>query len=218
MKTHTSQSGFTPVHALLLLVLLSIIGFTGWKVYYNKTENNTRSQVSDNQTAQPTNFSECIRAGGNASSLTVPYNPHHEPVNNDVSADTLRCTYQNRNFPTQLNTSCTDNNECAAIVEAARKVCSSEFGVAANTLEPTFMYNPVIQNDFARLQLTDCSRDHHKLDIRDTVIMRKNEAGWQIFKAINSTTTCKDVDGLGIPLELLYICIDPDTGFRPPAQ
>ncbi len=33
MKLSKSQAGFTAVHMLLILVLLGIIGFTGWKVY-----------------------------------------------------------------------------------------------------------------------------------------------------------------------------------------
>ncbi len=33
MKIHKSQSGFSPVHVVLILVLVGIIGFTGWKVY-----------------------------------------------------------------------------------------------------------------------------------------------------------------------------------------
>ncbi len=33
MKIHKSQTGFTPLHIVLILFLVGIIGFTGWRVY-----------------------------------------------------------------------------------------------------------------------------------------------------------------------------------------
>jgi hypothetical protein len=46
MKIHKSQTGFSPVHVLLLLILVGIIGFTGWKVYdANKSASNTDSSA-----------------------------------------------------------------------------------------------------------------------------------------------------------------------------
>ncbi len=58
MKITKSQTGFTPLHALLLLVLLGIIGFTGWKVYdagksAETTSSNTVTPAANQAQQQP---------------------------------------------------------------------------------------------------------------------------------------------------------------------
>jgi len=58
MKFRKNQSGFSVVEVLLLLIFLTIIGFTGYYVYHaqkttnktNDTQTNTKTSSKDNQT------------------------------------------------------------------------------------------------------------------------------------------------------------------------
>lgn len=53
MKPTNSQSGFTPIHLLLLLVIFGIIGFAGWKVYdASKTVNQPKAATAPAPAAQ----------------------------------------------------------------------------------------------------------------------------------------------------------------------
>jgi hypothetical protein len=49
MKPTNSQSGFTPIHFLLLLVILGIIGFAGWRVYSTGQQSNSDLSSSSAQ-------------------------------------------------------------------------------------------------------------------------------------------------------------------------
>jgi cytoskeletal protein RodZ len=55
MKANTNQRGFAAVEAILIVIVLGIIGFTGWFVYHAKQNTDKTLTSADNNTvSQPT--------------------------------------------------------------------------------------------------------------------------------------------------------------------
>ncbi len=71
------QAGFTALEGLLILVIVGIVGFTGWYVYQsrNKTNSlyNSSASVGSNIPKQTiTNFAGCKSSAGSTIQQTYP--------------------------------------------------------------------------------------------------------------------------------------------------
>ncbi len=220
-----NQKGFGTIHLLLALILLVIICGVGWHVFKQRTDMNTPS--SHTAGTKPTNFSECVRAGGNVRS--AGFGGYTTELAGDTDAETQTCTmvvdhkFTSDSFGADIkDTQCQDAAECMAIKQAVSKVCTTQYihwtdpALLNAQLEPSFKYYPVIKDDFAMLQLVKCSVINYTRGAERTVFMKKEDKTWQIYKVLDSSSSCEDVDGAGIPLELLYSCTDKTGGFRVP--
>lgn len=79
MKRSVTQSGFAALEAVLILVIVAILGFTGWFVWHSKQAadkslNNTANSSASSALLKTkiTNFAECKKAAGSQILTTVP--------------------------------------------------------------------------------------------------------------------------------------------------
>jgi hypothetical protein len=70
------QRGFSAVEALLIIIILGILGFTGWFVYHAQkstdTSLNAANQAAQNNTEAIANFAQCMQAKGSKFQQTYP--------------------------------------------------------------------------------------------------------------------------------------------------
>jgi len=76
MKIRTNSQGFSAVEALLILVIISLVGFVGWFVYHSqksvdKTYSNAANDSAQKVTAIKT-FADCKKAAGSKILTTYP--------------------------------------------------------------------------------------------------------------------------------------------------
>ena len=69
MKTHSNQTGFTVVEVLLGVIVLVILGFTGWFVYH---ATNNSSQGATAKATIVKSFADCKKAVGSIIEETYP--------------------------------------------------------------------------------------------------------------------------------------------------
>lgn len=194
--------GSSLILAVVLLTVLAAVALVGINI---ASHNNTSKESV--KIFQPKDYSDCAYYGGKISGVTVPETDFYTPLAFDSKADTLTCNYQKNNyFHADNDARCHDEQACNAISVAVKSICTTEFGAAGNTMDPTFKYLPVIKNNYAKLSLTDCSPNHYKVAIGSTVVMKKSENSWAILKNITEGSSCQNVDNLGIPPELDITC------------
>lgn len=214
MKIKNYQKGFGVFGTLLAIVVTcTVIG--GSLYVYNSIrvkKSNNKLSTSD---FKPDNYAECVRAGGEIKYIDIPPNPGFKQSDTDTSFGTTHCDYPLTPalFP-EVDITCKDEQKCTDILLAARGTCN-ELNPGKD-FNPTFKYRPAANENFARLYLSDCSSSHLKNDIVATLILKKTNGNWLIFKKFISSVPCTEVDGAGIPLEFIVRCEDPMAGFRVP--
>ena len=202
MKISNNQHGFG---AILVIVIIGIVSGVGFLVY--SSQHNTKSgNNAVDKSHKPNTFSECLKAGGQLQYINIPKGSGSTQPDIDNSFGTVHCEYPKTPpiFPEVDDTLCNDKQKCLDIQQAAQGICDKF--APGNNFIPTFKYYPVVKANFARLYLTDCSPAHLKNDIVVTLILKTEGEHWQIFKDFTSPISCSEVDKLGIPLELVDAC------------
>jgi hypothetical protein len=206
----SGERGFAVLFVVLAAILALIVGGILYFVKHHSSVNSAQSTQSN----KPSSFAECANKGGGIAGIEGEINI---PQAVDSKADSLMCIYdakRNIFFYANNDARCRSQLACAEINLAAKIICFPPYNPDTNSRDPTFMYLPVIKDDYAVLQLSDCTSAHSRKTILATVIMKNSNSNWAIFKQVAPSSLCQTLDGQGIPPELDITCLESTGKIR----
>lgn len=216
MKYNSDNNGFSGLLVLLFLVILLTISFVGYKVLSNHAKAPLHATPVSSTDPNIGSFSDCAKAGGEVLTIGAPTRTDVQlPANTpDSTATGLYCHMTGNVTKTDetwyaykelgFDATCKDAQACTAIVNAAKSVCSSTYGLAVNSYNPTFLYAPLIMGGYAKLQVSDCSSNHYRVQPLGTLFLEKTSSSWLIYKFLSTGSSCTSIDYTVLPPELTY--------------
>lgn len=165
MRTSTNQKGFTVIEALLIMVIVAIIGGTGYYVYHSNTQANKNYKSSEANATfaknkAPSNFAECKAAKGSVILQTSPE----------------QCkTKAGKTFTETTKAAAEPVDDKTAILAAAKAYTDKFFTQDGSTTPPKLTYN--VDNIVGSNALGSTSAD---VGDPGVFVAHKDNNGWQI--------------------------------------
>ncbi len=222
-KHRLNQKGTLYVSLVIILVIAGIVA-CGYYLYAHTTHRSEKKPVDIVAESDQNNFASCVRSGGEV--RPRPY------VNVDIApagayTDGLHCFRdQNASADTADVIICSDKNaaECRYINSATYELCEhmfkSTFGIdvpqgKAYLKERKYS---LVSGDYAKVDALGCGLEGSDMVTPGFTAFYhySGRLPWTEIVTVVGDITCNDIDGRGIPLDLVYVCKGADTKLRIP--
>ena len=227
IKTSTSK-GFSLIGLVLGIGALGAIWLVAVGVHHQYVVHhrppNDSAQTSK-QTLDITSFSDCIRAGGFTDSVRIGSPGNSNYVDPEGIYNGLSCRLKmGGDSQLAVITFCKLTSDCDHLDSSGLATCMAQYQAryglttAWNNTNVNELVYPVMKDGFGRIQVKGCTTSMSSQTIPAFVAYYKLSAAgqWEQLGVFFDSTPCRDIEGKGLPMELLYSCLDDKGYYRVP--
>lgn len=223
MNSANNQRGFTITPLVIIALLIFVAVFGAWRVWQNHELNDRKSKIGiAENTKLIDSYEEC--AGSSFGYVTTSNLASHIPAEQDVVQTSFECldTKTKKSFYSTGYSRCVKKSDCTEIKGALEAYCNGEYrGSRPSSFSDLYQLKQIetlLMDGYVRAILKCYPSSTPANQVARTTVYFSNKSGrWLYLYRLHDSTTCAEMDGLGIPLQIAGTCYDTTLGgFRTP--